>query len=552
MVKKFIRQSKDLLNRQNSSILSAATIIAASYLASSIFGLIRNRLLVSHFFGGFEADLDVYFAAFVIPDTIFQLLVVGALSAAFIPVYQEHALRSKKKANRMANAALTSLSLVLFAIIVLVIIFARPLASLISHYPPHQLELMANLIRLMSVAQLFFAVSAFLTGVLQARKRFLIPAVAPIFYNLGTIFGILFLSSSLGIYSAAIGVVFGAFLHMLVQLPFTKNLGFSPRFYFRPRHSGVKSIFRLMPPRTAALGLSQIERWVAVNLTSLLAAGSLSIFSFARQLYTLPISLFGVSLGQASFPVLSSSVHVKDNKKHFIEILTQSVLQIFYFALPASVLILILRIPLVRLAFGADNFPWQATLLTGKALAFLAVSIAPQAVNQLLTRTFHALKDTRTPLKVSLFTIIFFSLSAYITSKVLGLGVIGITISLSLSNIINFFILYILIKKRLPSFSITRPIVKMTLVSLFMGISLWLPFRFFDQFVFDTTRTLPLILLTIIVSSMGLAVYLFFSFVFKISQLQQLLQLISRLGNWRHVLTQTDEVISSTLDDDIS
>ncbi len=552
MVKKFLRQSKDLLNRQNNSILSAATVIAASYLASALLGLIRNRLLASHFFGGFEADLDVYFAAFVIPDTIFQLLVVGALSAAFIPVYQEHALHSKKKANRMANAALTSLGLILTVLIVFVIIFARPLASLISHYSPRQLELMVNLIRLMSVAQLFFAVSAFLTGVLQARKRFLIPAVAPLFYNLGTILGILFLSSHIGIYSAAIGVVFGAFLHMAVQLPFTKNFGFSPRFYYRPRHSGVKTLFRLMPPRTAALGLSQIERWVAVNLTSLLAAGSLSIFNFARQLYILPISLFGVSLGQASFPVLSSSIHTLDKKKHFVKILTQSTLQIFYFALPASVLILILRIPLVRLAFGASNFPWQATLLTGKALAFLSISIAPQAVNQLLTRTFHALKDTRTPLKVSLFTVVFFIVSAYTTSNIFNLGVIGITLSLSVSNIINFFIMYFLLKKKLPSFSVTRPIAQMTLISFFMGISLWLPFRFFDQFVFDTTYTFHLILLTIIVSSMGLAVYLFLSFLFKIPQLQQILQLVSRLGNWRHILTQTDEVISSTLDDDLS
>lgn len=552
MVKKFFHQSKNLLNRQNNSILSAATIIAASYLGSAVLGLIRNRLLASHFFGGLEADLDVYFAAFVIPDTIFQLLVVGALSAAFIPIYQEYAHQSKKKANNLANAALTSLGLILSLVILTIIIFAQPLASLISHFPSHQLQLMANLIRLMSVAQLFFAVSAFLTGVLQARKRFLIPAIAPIFYNLGTIFGILTLSSSLGIYSAAIGVVFGAFLHMLVQLPFTKNLGFSPRFYFRPRHSGVKQLFHLMPPRTAALGLSQIERWVAVNLTSLLTAGSLSIFNFARQLYTLPISLFGVSLGQASFPVLSSSVHHPDKKKNFTRILSQSVLQIFYLALPASVLILILRIPLVRLAFGASNFPWQATLLTGKALAFLAISIAPQAVNQLLTRSFHALKDTRTPLRVSLFTIIFFITSAFLASKTFNLGVIGITLSLSLSNLLNFFFLYLLLKKRLPSLHLFRPIFQMLLVTFFMTISLWLPFRFFDQFVFDTTRTLPLILLTTIVSSMGLAVYLFFSFLFKIPQLQQFLQLISRLGNWRHVLVQSDEVISSTLDDDLS
>lgn len=551
MVKKLLRQSKHLLSRQNNTILSAAAIIAMSYFVSAILGLVRNRLLVSRFFGGLEADLDVYFAAFIVPDTLFQLLILGALSAAFIPVYQEHIQeKSLKAANKMANSTLTSLGIVQLVFTSLIIIFAKPVAGLITHYPEHQLNLMANLIRIMSLAQILFTISAFLTSILQSHRRFLIPATAPIFYNLGTIAGIFFLSSSLGIYSAAIGIVFGALLHLLVQLPFVKPLGFTLKFTLKPKNPGTKQIFRLMPPRTAALSLSQVERWVAVNLISTLSAGSLAIFNFARQLYVLPITLFGVSLGQAAFPMLSANAGSKD-KPQFINILSQSILQIFFFALPAGILILVLRIPLVRLVFGAHSFPWQATLLTAKALAFLSLSIAPQAANHLLTRAFHAKKNTRTPLIVSLVTITFFCIAAFVSTKKLEAGVLGITTALSLSNFLNFLILLSLINKKIGSLKITIPILKMVFVSFLTAVSLWYPMRLLDQFVFDTTRTFPLVLLTAIVSLIGFAVYLFFSWLFKVNQLKHVLSLFRKVGNWRRLLTQTDEVIETSLSDQV-
>jgi len=402
----------------------------------------------------------------------------------------------------------------------------------------------------MSLAQILFTISAFLTSVLQSHRRFLIPATAPIFYNLGTIAGIFFLSSKLGIYSAAVGIVFGALLHLLVQLPWAKSLGFSPKIIFQPKNPGTRSVFRLMPPRTAALSLSQIERWVAVNLISTLSAGSLAIFSFARQLYVLPITLFGVSLGQASFPVLSANSSPKDSPK-FVKILSQSILQIFFFSLPAAVLIIVLRIPLVRLVFGARAFPWQATLLTAKALALLALSIAPQATNHLLTRAFHAKKNTRTPLIISLVTITFFCITAYISTNKFNLGIIGITSSLSLSNLLNFLILITLINRKVGSFKITIPLIKMIFVSFLTAISLWYPMRLLDQFVFDTTRTFPLILLTIIVSLIGFSVYLLLSFLFKVDQLKHFLSLTKKIGNWRKLLTQTDEVIETSLSDQV-
>src|SRR3989344_9177496 len=548
MVQTLLANSKKFIQTEHKSILSAAFVIAASYLASALLGLVRNHLLAARFFGGMEADLDVYFAAFVLPDTIFQLLVVGAVSAAFIPVFQDHLARSKVEAAHLANAALTTISLILFALTTVLIIFARPVAGLLAHYSPDKLDLMANLIRIMALAQILFTLSAFLTGILQAQRRFLIPAVAPLLYNLGTIIGIYFFSARFGIYAAAFGVVLGAFFHVLVQLPLVKQLGFTPHPVIHPRHPGVLTMLRLMPPRALALGLDQIERWVAVNLTSLLAAGSLSIFSFARQLYALPVSLFGVSLSQASFPTLSDEAGESDLTK-FKETLGKSLSQIFFFALPASVLVLVLRIPLVRLAFGARSFPWDATLLTARALALLSLSIAPLAVTQVLTRAFHALKDTRRPLYVGAFSMVVFTVSASYLSGKMGYGVLGITSMMSVSNYLDFILLYIFLRHRIGPIHVSARLFKMLIASAATPPALLGPMRLLDKYVFDTTRTLPLIGLTLIVSAVGFLVYLIFCKMLAIEELSDAAALVKKLGNWRRILGETDEVIEPPLNE---
>ena len=542
MVASLINRSKELLKNEHKSILSAAVIIGASFLSSALLGLVRNHLLAARFFGGLEGDLDVYFAAFVIPDTIFQLLVVGAVSAAFIPVFQSYVLRGKEEGRELANASLTTVGLVLSLISVLILIFARPLAGIIAHFSPDKLDLMANLIRIMSVAQLLFTLSAFLTGILQAQRRFLIPAIAPLLYNLGTIIGILLFSSRFGIYSAAIGVVLGALFHVAIQLPLAKHLGFSPALLFKPNHPGVRSITRLMPPRMLALGLDQVERWVAVNLASLMVPGSLSIFSFARQLYALPVSLFGVSLSQASFPTLSQEANNHDKTK-FKATLSKSILEILFFALPASVLVLVLRIPLVRIAFGARNFPWEATLLTGRALALLSLSIAPLSISQILVRSFHALKNTRTPLYVGASTMIIFISSSYFITNRLNLGILGITFAMSLANLLDFILLYLFLRRQIGGLAVGLRGLKMIAATIFTGISLWIPMRLLDRFVFDTTRTIPLVILTLIVSTLGFSVYLLFSKILRIEELGEVFRLAKKLGNWRHILVKSDEVI---------
>lgn len=545
MVQKIISKSQKLFSQKSNSILSAAAIIGMSFLLSAVLGLLRNRLLASRFFGGQEGLLDVYFAAFVIPDTVFQLLVVGALSASFIPFFQESLQKSKDDANSLVQSVLSVVFLTISAFSIAIFIFALPLSNLITHFTGEQLQIMANLIRIMSLAQIIFAFSSVFTGVLQSEKRFLVPAIAPILYNLGTIIGVYFLSDRYGIYSAGIGVIVGSLMHALVQLPSVLQSGIKPKIILHHFHPNLPQMLKLMPTRSLALSLDQIQRWVSVNLNSLLLPGSLSMYTFARQLYILPVTLFGVSLSQATFPALSKDALLSD-KEVFKKTLTKSLMQIFFFAFPSAVLILVLRIPLVRIAFGSRSFPWEATLNTGLALAILSVSIPALAAIHTLTRALHALKDTKSPLLSGLFSVVLYAVLANISVKKLGLGIVGVSLSLSISNLLDFCITYLLLSKKIGSLNIYFKTVKIMFVTMLTGVSLWVPMRLLDTFVFDTTRAIPLLILTTIVTFVGFSVYLFFCYLMKVEELSEVVAIIKKLGNWRKILASSDEVIDGS------
>lgn len=545
MVQKLISKSQELLNKKSNSILSAAAIIGCSFFASALLGLLRNRLLASRFFGGQEALLDVYFAAFVVPDTVFQLFIVGALSASFIPFFQESQQKSQEDAGWLTQSVLSLTFFILAVFSIFVFIFAYPISSLITHFPHEQLLIMANLVKIMSLAQIIFAASSVFTGVLQAEQKFLIPSLAPLLYNIGTIFGVYFFSHTYGIYSAAIGVVFGALMHCLVQVPAVVRSGIRPKIIFFNFHPNLGQMLRLMPGRTLSLSLDQIQRWVSVNLSSLLLPGSLSMYTFARQLYILPVTLFGVSLSQAAFPSLAKDALLED-KSVFKHTLAKSLLQIFFFSLPAAVLILVLRIPLVRITFGAKSFPWDATLDTGLALALLSVSIPALAVTHTLTRALHALKDTKTPLISGFISVCFYSYLAYVLVKRFDMGIVGLSLALSISNLLDFAITYILLAKKIGSLGLGTKLFKMLSVTFLTGFSLWLPMRLLDTFVFDTTRTVPLIILTLVVSTVGFGVYMLFCSLTKVEELSEVVKIARKLGNWRKILASSDEVIDGS------
>lgn len=533
-----------LFKKQN-NVLSAAAILMAAVLASRLLGLLRDRFLAANFFAGDAWQLDVYFAAFRLPDMVFQLLVVGALSAAFIPVFTRYLLTDKREAWQVASTII-SLGLVGFALLAgTIFILAEPLSRLIAPtFSLRELSLMVAVTRWLLLAQLFFLVSNFFTGMLQSQQHFIVPALAPIAYNLGIIFGILVLSPVLGIFGPVAGVILGAFGHLAVQLPLTRILGFRFRWSLDWRHPGVRRIGRLMLPRTLALAVSQIELTVAVFIATSLPAGSLAIFYFAQHLNSLPVGLFGATIGQAALPVFSQNTQGRSLDK-FKQLLITALNQVLYLSLPAGMILLVLRLPAVRLAFGARSFPWEATLLTGRVVALLAISVFAQAAIQILVRGFYALADTRTPFFTGAAAVLINVLLSFILVYRLNWGVTGLALAISFSSFIHSGWLFLGLSRRLGAFSLGDfwlPAGKMVLATLVTGLCLYLPFRLLDRYIFNTTRTVELIGLSLVTGVIGMAVYGLLSHWLRIKELDHFISLVKKLRHFRLALKQTEEI----------
>ncbi|MEK7513366.1 MAG: murein biosynthesis integral membrane protein MurJ [Patescibacteria group bacterium] len=517
------------------NILSAASVLMVMVFLSRLLGLLRDRFLAGVFFGPDSAwQLDVYFAAFRLPDMIFQLLVVGAFSAAFIPVFSRYLSSDETEAWHVASTVITIGCLFFLALSLLLLIFTWPLSRLIAPtFSPSELTLMVQLTRVLLAAQIFFLLSNFATGILQSKHHFLLPALSPVVYNLGIIFGIVALSPALGIFGPAVGVIIGAFLHLIIQLPVLKELGYCYRFSVDFKHPGVRRIGRLMLPRTMALAVSQIELTMAVFIATSLSAGSLAIFYFAQHLNSLPVGLFGATIGQAALPSFSQQ-HSDESLAKFKALFITTLNQVLYLSLPAGMILLVLRLPAVRLAFGARNFPWEATLLTGQAVALFAISVFAQSAIQILVRGFYALANTKIPLFIGSLSVLVNVLLSLLFVYRFNLGVVGLALAISLASFFQAGLLLIFLSRLVGGFAfdqLFKPFFKMSLATILTGFSLWAPLRLLDRYILNTTKTFDLIILSSVTVLIGLSVYVFLSKLLQIEELNGFLTLTKRLKN---------------------
>lgn len=541
-----VKNILSLLYSRQTSILSGAAIIMATMLLSKILGLIRDRLL-AHVFT--PDKIDIFWAAFRLPDLIFQIVVLGTLSVAFIPVFTEH-LESKGKteAYDLARSILNvALSIFIFAAI-LIFIFAQPIIATIiaPGFTPERQEQVVALTRIILFGQIILVFGSFFIGILQSFQRFIIPAFAPVFYNFGIIMGIVFLSESLGIMGAAVGVVLGAFLHALVQLPLVYSMGFHLKFPPQFFHSGVKEIMKLMSFRTFGLAAEQINETVGLALASLASVGSVTYLTFAQHLQVVPIGLFGATLAQAALPVLSSE-RARGRIEEFKITFLTTLHQILFLALPATAILIVIRIPVVRLVFGASQFDWSATVLTGLTLAYLSIGLAAQAVSLLLVRGFYALKDIRTPVIVSFIVVSLNIILSVYFIKVLRLDVWSIGLANSIAAIVSAIFLFWGLHFKVGRFqlgAVFGPFFKMVMATLIMGVALYVPIKLLDQVIFDTTRTVNLLILTSLSFIFALSVYIILVWFLKVRELKTYLELLKKIGKLQGKL-QSKELIST-------
>ncbi|EKD64790.1 MAG: hypothetical protein ACD_50C00305G0001, partial [uncultured bacterium] len=317
---------------------------------------------------------------------------------------------------------------------------------------------------------------------------------------------------------------------------------------FSFRVPGVLAVLHLMWPRTVAMAIFQMGTIAIVAIISFLPnpGRNYVIFDYAQTLAFAPIVLFGQSIAQAAFPILSRE---KNNLENFKTTFVASFNQILYLILPVSVLLLVLRIPIVRLIFGAGQFDWEATVLTGKTLAFFSISLFAQALIYLVSRGFYALHDTKTPLYIGATTTAVMIALGFLFIFSSGLGIESMAAAYSIATIINLVILFIFLDRKVGGFkktSLIFPILKIFSATFFTGFALYIPIKLLDQLVFDTTRTINLIMLTGISAFAGLSLYLFLTWLFNVKEATTFLLIFKKIGNWREVLKKSDEVIDAT------
>ncbi|MBP9751844.1 MAG: murein biosynthesis integral membrane protein MurJ [Candidatus Moranbacteria bacterium] len=434
------------------TIGGAALVIAIAGVASRLLGFLRDRLLASQFGAG--DTLDAYYAAFRIPDTLYNLLVMGALSAAFVPIFTDFLSEKKeKKAWELASAMLQWLTLFLGALSVLAAIFAPALVSVVAPgFSEEKQALTTELTRIMLLSPIFLGISAVFGGVLISFRRFVAYSLAPLLYNLGIILGIILLVPLFGISGLAWGVVAGAVLHMLVQIPAIRDSGFRSAL-FRvglPFDSSVRRVVKLMIPRSIGMAANQVGLLLTTVFASSLVSGSLAVFTLAWNIQSIPLGLFAVAFSLAAFPALSISVSKKDDREFFLT-LSRTVRRILFFVVPLSLFFIIFRAQFVRVILGSGQFDWADTIATFGVLGWLSASLFAQGLIPLFARGFYAKQDTKTPLSIALIAeAVHIALIPLLLPR---FGVDALAIAFSVGSVVNFSLLFLSLRKKVPGWN---------------------------------------------------------------------------------------------------
>lgn len=525
-------------------------VVAAASVASRFLGIFRDRILASEFGAG--STLDMYYAAFRIPDLIFNLLVLGALSAGFIPVFTDLCNKhisleffcfGKKKCQNeawyLANAVINLLGISLIIISTLLIIFAPFLIHIITPgFSTEHMNITIGLTRIMFLSPLFLGLSSVIGGILQSFKRFFVYSLAPIMYNIGIVIGALYFVPIWGVYGLAYGVVLGAFMHLLIQLPAAFLLGYRWLPVFDIKHKAVKEVMKMMVPRTISLAINQINLIVTTIIASTLVAGSLTVFNLANNLQSFPVGIFGISFAVAAFPTLAMYVNSESLLiKNFSKVLRQ----IIFFILPATVLMLTLRAQIIRVILGAGAFNWRDTILTIDTLTYFSLSLFAQAVIPLLARVFYVKKNSYTPFITGLIAAMFNVVLSWYLSR--SMGVAGLALAFSIANIINFALLWLLLKIELGDLDEMRILMstlKISFASIGAGVVVQLMKLAVSPYI-DMTTFLGVLTQGFLAGTAGIIIFICLAWVVRSEELDHFIRSIKAKHKREKIETENVE-----------
>lgn len=523
-----IRNVLKIFNGQSKTITGAAIIIAGATLINKFIGLARDRA-IAHYFGAGPVT-DAYYAAFKIPDFIYTLLIVGALTAGFIPTFTKLALRDDNKAAawRLSSNILNILFFILLPLCGAGIFFAPQIAKIVgAGFNAETIRLVTVFTRILFISPIFLGMSMVMGGILQSQRRFVLYSIAPIFYNAGIIFGAMVLVPWIGVTGLVWGVVIGAAAHFSIQLIGARQAGFRWKMILDWQDKETLGVGKLMIPRSMGLAVSQTYTVVTTILATLLPAGSVAVFAFADNLHSVPVGIIGTSFAIAIFPTLSLAA-AQNDQDGFRKNISSTIRQISFLIIPCALIFLLLREQIVRVTLGSGAFDWNATQNTAAALMIFSFSMLADCYQPILVRGFFALSDTKTPLITSLISVIIGIGSAYYLMQTYG--IVGLAMADVIEGGLNVILLVYLLQRKnrgldLPT--IFSGLIRILIAASFAGIVIYLLLAPLSK-IFNQSYFLGVLGQGLTAGLTGLVIYGFLCYIFKLPELNSLINTLHR------------------------
>lgn len=475
------------LANQAMPVKVTAVILAVSTLGSAMLGLFRDRWLNTMYLSTYKEGIDAYTAAFSVPDFMFFLLVSGALTVSFIPVFTERLSKgNRKSAWELSSSLLNMMAIVMFVVSVLIIVFADPLSWLIAPgFSAETHQLTVSLMRVIAVNPLLFSISTVLISMQQAVGRFLSFALAPIVYNICILIGVRVFTGGInlfgvqifdgGIMGVALGVALGSIVQLLVALFGMIGLGFEYDIKIFWKNLGLRKVASLLPARTADQGLDYAASFVTTNVASRMASGTVRQLQQAQSLASMPVSLVGVAISTAFFPKLSQEI-TDENGDAFNHSLRTALRLVIWLILPIAIVAFFARGYVAAFIVNGGN-----AMIAG-LLGVLCVSIVCSSIFQILVRAFYANQDTKTPFIVSLIEVTVMIAMIILLSRYTNLGAFGIAYARATSALLEITLLFgILHYRRRSVFTLefVRAVIKMCVAGFFTALTVYTAVRIF-------------------------------------------------------------------------
>lgn len=490
-------------------VFQVAGMLMITMSISRVLGYVRDVVMVGAF--GMSSQTDAYTAAFQIPDFFYYILVGGALSSAFIPIFSGYIANKQEEDGWTVASTVINIVLIAGAVLIaLGLIFTPQLVELLVKFKDDGYEesfaLTVLLTRVMFAQSFFMCLSGISQGILHSYKRFTAPAIGSMLYNLAiVIVGMLF-SEKIGILAFTLGVVFGAFLNFAVQIPDLLQIGFKYRPIMDFHHPGVQQFFRLLGPVLLGLSVTHLNLFITTNLGSGLGEGIITALHYAQRIMQLPVGIFAIAIAVAVFPTMTSHA-ARGEMDLYLKDLSLGFRTIIFITLPAAVGLAVLRFPIVRAMYLLGKGTLDSVEIAATALFFYCLGLVGYSAQQLLNRGFYALQDSKTTVVINVMSIIVNIVLSF--ALVMPLGYIGLATAYSISGLVSMFLLLLFLRRKLGHMDGRRMLqsaLQCVLASAVMAAAVLL-FTHWSEGAWDMTNKMVQIMQVLIGVLIGAGVY---------------------------------------------